>query len=175
MDLEIAGISYDSRQTRRGDLFVAVTGFASDGHRFIGMAKEKDVYKRQSLGFAAAAPDQSASLRRELETGFSGEFLGRLDAIVPFHAPGAAEKRAIAEKLLEEFRAGVSRQGRSLQLEEGVTDYVLARWDKDGYGVRSLQRTISRELADPLAELLVQGKWNGCVRIRAAQEGLKPV
>lgn len=128
-----------------------------------------------SLGFAAAAPDQNASLRRELETGFSGEFLGRLDAIVPFRAPAAAEKRAIAEKLLEEFRAGVSRQGRSLQLEEGVVDYLLQRWDKDGYGVRSLQRTISRELADPLAELLVQGKWNGCVRIRAEREGLRPV
>lgn len=41
MDLEITGISYDSRQTQPGDLFVAVTGFASDGHKFIGMAREK--------------------------------------------------------------------------------------------------------------------------------------
>ena len=127
------------------------------------------------LGFAATAPDRNASLRRELETGFSGEFLGRLDAIVPFRVPEAAEKRAIAEKLLEEFRAGVSRQGRSLELEAGVTDYLLARWEQDGYGVRSLQRTISRELADPLAQLLLQGKWNGCVTIRAEGEGLRPV
>ena len=38
---EITGIAYDSRQVRPGDLFVAVTGFAADGHRFIPMALAK--------------------------------------------------------------------------------------------------------------------------------------
>lgn len=41
MDQEIIGISYDSRTVKPGQLFVAVTGFASDGHRFIHMAMEK--------------------------------------------------------------------------------------------------------------------------------------
>ena len=41
LELEIPGIAYDSRQVRPGELFVAVTGFASDGHRFIPMALEK--------------------------------------------------------------------------------------------------------------------------------------
>ncbi len=40
-NLEIKGISYDSRKVQPGDLFVAITGFASDGHRFIPMALEK--------------------------------------------------------------------------------------------------------------------------------------
>ena len=40
-DMEIGGISYDSRNVSHGDLFVAVTGFQSDGHRFIPMAVEK--------------------------------------------------------------------------------------------------------------------------------------
>ena len=40
-DLEINGISYDSRSTAQGDMFVAVTGFESDGHRFIGAAAER--------------------------------------------------------------------------------------------------------------------------------------
>ncbi len=40
-NLEVRGVSYDSRTTQPGDLFVAVTGYAADGHRFIPMALEK--------------------------------------------------------------------------------------------------------------------------------------
>ena len=38
---EITGVSYDSRKTKPGDLFVAMTGYETDGHRFIPMALEK--------------------------------------------------------------------------------------------------------------------------------------
>ena len=41
LDTEIGGICYDSRKTQPGDLFVAVRGFESDGHRFIPMAMAK--------------------------------------------------------------------------------------------------------------------------------------
>ncbi|QNL43651.1 UDP-N-acetylmuramoyl-L-alanyl-D-glutamate--2,6-diaminopimelate ligase [Oscillibacter hominis] len=37
-DLEITGVSYDSRKTRPGDLFVAMPGYSMDGHAFIGKA-----------------------------------------------------------------------------------------------------------------------------------------
>ena len=40
-ELEISGVSYDSRLTKPGDLFVAITGYAQDGHRYIPMAVEK--------------------------------------------------------------------------------------------------------------------------------------
>ena len=40
-ELEITGISYDSRSTEAGDLFVAIRGFETDGHRYIGKAMEK--------------------------------------------------------------------------------------------------------------------------------------
>lgn len=41
LNAEISGISYDSRTTKEGDLFIAIVGFESDGHKYIPMAKEK--------------------------------------------------------------------------------------------------------------------------------------
>ena len=38
METEITRISYDSRTTAPGDVFVAMTGFATDGHAYIGKA-----------------------------------------------------------------------------------------------------------------------------------------
>ena len=35
---EITGISYDSRKTQPGDIFVAITGFETDGHKYIDVA-----------------------------------------------------------------------------------------------------------------------------------------
>lgn len=38
LDLEITDVSYDSRKTKSGDLFVAMIGFATDGHAYIEKA-----------------------------------------------------------------------------------------------------------------------------------------
>lgn len=41
MALEISGISYDSRTTEKGNVFVAVRGYESDGHKYISAAVQK--------------------------------------------------------------------------------------------------------------------------------------
>ncbi len=41
LGMEISGVSYDSRKTAPGHLFVAITGYATDGHKFIPAAVEK--------------------------------------------------------------------------------------------------------------------------------------
>ena len=41
MDLDIQQVHYDSRKVTPGSLFVAISGFATDGNRFIPMALEK--------------------------------------------------------------------------------------------------------------------------------------
>ena len=41
LEQEITGVSYDSRHTSPGDLFIALEGYETDGHRFIPMAREK--------------------------------------------------------------------------------------------------------------------------------------
>ena len=41
MELDITEVAYDSRKVQPGGMFVAITGFATDGNRFIPMALEK--------------------------------------------------------------------------------------------------------------------------------------
>ena len=41
LEMGIEAVAYDSRKVTPGSLFVAITGFASDGNRFIPMAMEK--------------------------------------------------------------------------------------------------------------------------------------
>lgn len=41
MTLEITGLSYDSRTTEKGNIFVAVRGYESDGHQYINAAVSK--------------------------------------------------------------------------------------------------------------------------------------
>lgn len=40
-DIEIGDVCYDSRSSKAGDLFVAIRGFESDGHKYIGSAAQK--------------------------------------------------------------------------------------------------------------------------------------
>ena len=41
LETEIASVAYDSRKVEKDSLFVAISGFTSDGNRFIPMAMEK--------------------------------------------------------------------------------------------------------------------------------------
>ena len=40
-NMDIAGVSFDSRRVEPGHMFVAITGYAADGHRYIPMALDK--------------------------------------------------------------------------------------------------------------------------------------
>ncbi|MGM9641212.1 MAG: UDP-N-acetylmuramoyl-L-alanyl-D-glutamate--2,6-diaminopimelate ligase [Faecousia sp.] len=40
-DMELTGVAYDSRRVKPGDVFVAISGFATDGNRYIPKAMEQ--------------------------------------------------------------------------------------------------------------------------------------
>ncbi len=54
VNMEITGMAFDSRKVKPGDLFMAVSGFATDGNRFIPMAMEKGA----SVVVTAREPEQ---------------------------------------------------------------------------------------------------------------------
>ena len=118
-----------------------------------------------ALGFGSGTPDRQGSLRRELEQVFPMEFLGRLDAIVPFRQPDAESRIAITRKLLRELQEELSRDGRSVEYDGDAAEYLCGKWKNDGYGIRSLRRLIAEEVTEPLTELMLEKKWNGKARI----------
>jgi len=67
METEIGSVAYDSRRVVPGGLFVAITGFAADGNRFIPMALEKGAVAvvtarrpEQNIPYVLVASDRAA-------------------------------------------------------------------------------------------------------------------
>ncbi len=128
-----------------------------------------------SLGFAGTGGDKTEAVQKELQECFPKEFLGRLDAVVPFQVPDEAARESIAAKLLKEMKLDLEREGRTLTVEPEVAGYLTKRWSRDAYGVRSLQRILGDEVVDPLAALLAAGKWNGRATVLVRENKIEVV
>lgn len=72
-DIEITSVAYDSRLVERGGLFVAISGFETDGHRFIAQALERGagavlVQEDQRPFWANAVAGREATVATTKET-----------------------------------------------------------------------------------------------------------
>ena len=126
-----------------------------------------------TLGFQGTPENMERSLHRELRSCFSDEFLGRLDAVIPFSPPDAESRRAITEKLLEEFCRDAERGGQTVDLAPEITEYLLRHWENDGYGIRSLRRLIYGTLGDPLSQLMAKERRRGGIRLEVDGETIR--
>ena len=70
MELDIQNVAYDSRKVVPGGLFVAITGFATDGNRYIPMALEKGaavvvtaVKPQENVPYVLVSSDRKALAR----------------------------------------------------------------------------------------------------------------
>ena len=96
LEMEIAGVSYDSRATQPGDLFVAMTGYATDGHKYIATALEKGAAERLQNRWLDVLCDEVRHGR-----GYSGR---EMKATMP---KIAAEFAAIPVKRVPKVKVGV--------------------------------------------------------------------
>ncbi|MGY1706980.1 ATP-dependent Clp protease ATP-binding subunit [Geodermatophilus sp. SYSU D00697] len=115
------------------------------------------------LGFGAGdGASSDAGLRdrlmRRLRESFRPEFLNRIDEIVVFSQLEEAQLAQITRLLLEETRRRLSAQDIEVAFSDEAVGWIAQRGFEPQFGARPLRRTIQREVDNPLARLLLDGR-----------------
>jgi ATP-dependent Clp protease ATP-binding subunit ClpB len=95
----------------------------------------------------------------ELKQSFRPEFLNRIDEVVVFHGLEAKHIESIARIQLQ--RLGARLAQKDMRLE--VSDAALAQLARSGFdpvfGARPLKRAIQQHIENPIARLILEGKF----------------
>jgi len=95
----------------------------------------------------------------EVKNTFRPEFVNRIDEVVVFHALDEANIGAIAKIQLKILISRLTALGLTLS----VSDSALAEIAKAGfdpvYGARPLKRAIQQNIENPLARLILEGRY----------------
>jgi ATP-dependent Clp protease ATP-binding subunit ClpC len=131
---------------------------------------QKLLKSESALGFRAKGEgddaDNQAAYERmkervteEMKRFFRPEFLNRIDATVVFQPLNKEEIRKIVELELAGVRKQLASQEMTLVVTDEAKDHIATVGYDSNFGARPLARTIQNEIADPLAEMLLQGKF----------------
>ncbi len=112
----------------------------------------------RDLGAQADEGALDTALQRELERHFRPEFLNRLDEVIRFHRLTPADLLQIVDIQLGGLRERLAAQGLALEPGDDARAHLAAQGHDPVYGARPLKRVIQRQLQDPLALLLLEGR-----------------
>ncbi|HQD79283.1 MAG TPA: ATP-dependent chaperone ClpB [Bacillota bacterium] len=116
---------------------------------------------------ATGSEEQMRDLVMEvLRQAFRPEFLNRIDEILIFNRLGREEISQIVQIQLGLVRDRVASQGFLLEWTPQVRDFLAETGYDPVYGARPLKRAIQRELENPLAMEILQGKFAPGDRIK---------
>src|SRR5881296_4380630 len=139
---------------------------------------QKMLKSESALGFRAKTeggddPNITAAYERmkervmeEMKRFFRPEFLNRIDATVVFQPLNKEEIRKIVELELQGVRKQLASQEITLIVTDEAKDHIAAVGYDSNFGARPLARQIQNEMADPLAEMLLQGKFHAGDTVR---------
>ncbi len=102
---------------------------------------------------------------------FSPELLGRMDAVVPFHALTEPVLEQIADARLREALDRVASAGLTVKPLPNLAERLAQACVHDPAGARALRRLLRLQVLDPAAELILQGVTHATL----GPEGLRPI
>jgi len=113
----------------------------------------------QTLSSERSAEKTSAEIyRKALESHFAPEFLGRIDDVVCFNELSTEDVEQIVTLELAEIFSRARALGYNVDITpEARRELATTGYDAD-YGVRSLRRTLTKLVEEPLSMLIVDGQ-----------------
>ncbi|MGQ9908308.1 MAG: ATP-dependent chaperone ClpB [Candidatus Flexifilum sp.] len=112
----------------------------------------------KELGPSADVRTLRSALMAELDNYLRPEFLNRLDDIIIFHSLTADNLARIVDIQLRRLQSLLAERRVTLELTADARHYLAQRgWDPV-FGARPLKRAIQRDLQDPLALALLEGR-----------------
>ncbi len=106
----------------------------------------------------------------ELKNTFRPEFLNRIDATIVFHSLSPEEIREIVELELRRVRDQLAEQEIHLHFSVEAMDFLAERGYDHTYGARPLRRIIQNLIEDPLAEGLLNSRFQANTTINVEVE-----
>jgi ATP-dependent Clp protease ATP-binding subunit ClpB len=101
---------------------------------------------------------------------FRPEFLNRLDEILLFRRLSRADMAGIVDIQLERVKKLLTDRKIVLELDTAARAWLAERGYDPVYGARPLKRVIQRELQNPLASMILEGKVADGQTVRVSVE-----
>ncbi|MBV4493109.1 ATP-dependent chaperone ClpB [Pseudomonas oryzicola] len=114
---------------------------------------------------------QRAAVMDAVGSHFRPEFINRIDEVVVFEPLGREQIAGITEIQLGRLRSRLQERELSLSLSTEALDKLIAVGYDPVYGARPLKRAIQRWIENPLAQLILAGKFMPGTAITAKVEG----
>ncbi|MEH6693780.1 MAG: ATP-dependent chaperone ClpB [Hyphomonas sp.] len=177
-------ILFDEVEKAHPDLFNTLLQVLDDGRLTDGQGRTVDfkntiIIMTSNLGSDALASGAEGELSEEVRESVMGairmhfrpEFINRIDEIVFFKRLGRGEIDHIVDIQMVHLEKLLSARKMKLDLSLDARNWLAARGYDPVYGARPLKRVIQKELQDPLARLLLEGRIADGETIHVGVEG----
>ncbi|HLY08631.1 MAG TPA: ATP-dependent chaperone ClpB [Planctomycetota bacterium] len=158
-------VLFDEIEKAHPDVFnvllqVLDAGRLTDGQGRIVNFKNTVVIMTSNLGSALLNEGGTKDdILQMLKTKFRPEFLNRIDETVVFHALDAKQLRRIVSIQIEILRKRLADRRMTLHVSDAALDLLAQEGFDPVYGARPLKRLIQRKLQNPLAMMILEGKF----------------
>ncbi len=94
-----------------------------------------------------------------LKENFKPEFLNRIDEIIIYHGLPLDQIKKIVDIQVKALQARLAERRITLRITDKAREYLAQEGYDPAYGARPLKRTLQRKVQDPLALMLLEGKF----------------